>query len=112
MTPEHQKIKEYLQHLHRGRSKIVSAKAMAGALNIAERKIRDIVRDLRRAHRCPIGSSMGRPSGYYWAVSPEELAETIRPLRALSTDMLATLSAMERCFIKLGGQMELLEEPK
>jgi len=109
MTPEQKKCKEYLQCYHIGKENIVSAACLSAALGISERNIRTVVRVLRRDHKCPIGSSMGRPSGYYWAATPEELAETIGPLRALATDVQVTLRAMEWNYVKLGGQMQLLD---
>ena len=107
MTPEHQRCKEYLQ-TRRGKELIASAGHISLLLGIPERRIRTIVRDLRR-DGCPIGSSMGNPSGYWWATRPEELVDTIKSLRALATDMLVTQRAMERCYMTFGGQLELLD---
>ena len=49
---------------------------------LTERRIRRIIQQLILMYRQPIGSSTGRPQGYYWIKSMEEAEHNYRRLRS------------------------------
>lgn len=63
------------------RDSAVSVHELAIAQEISEREVKGIIRNLRTVHLLPIGASRLRGrSGYWWARTPEELMETVRPM--------------------------------
>jgi hypothetical protein len=74
--------------------------AVAEHAGCATRQVQVIIKHLVEEHGCKIGSSTGKPHGYFWIVDPEDLArfegqlkgriiETARHLRAINKNALA-----------------------
>jgi len=62
---------------HRGKDAIISAADLSLKLGLSERNIRTAINNLRNIHKKMIGSSCGKPSGYYLAVASGEVEECI-----------------------------------
>ena len=83
-------------------------KAEAGG-RVSPREVQEIVRRLREQHGCPILSSAGRPPGYWWAATAEELEICIREQRRKAVSTLIVLRALRRHRARLQGQMQMSE---
>ncbi|HEV7700511.1 MAG TPA: hypothetical protein VGO43_09820 [Pyrinomonadaceae bacterium] len=77
-------------------------------LSLSRRGIRTIVRSLRRTHAFPICSRKGKPAGYWWGRSEEELAEFANVFMAQIEDEAQTVAIMLRKnYPRLAGQLRL-----
>lgn len=72
MTESERRVWDLLR-TRRGREEAISLPLLARAVSIPERELQNIVRDLIIKHHKPIGSTSGKPSGYYLCVSEEDL---------------------------------------
>jgi hypothetical protein len=108
-----------LLRARRGRSQAIRARDL-GALvgmgrngesenrrNGGPRAVQEIVRRLREEHGCPILSSAGKPPGYWWAATAEELDICIREQKRKAISTLVVLRALRRHRARLMGQGEL-----
>lgn len=75
---------------------------------IDARKVKAIIRTLRKDHHFPILARRGKPNGYWWCASPEEMEEFIRVFKSQALDELHTLSKIVKTnYPELAGQLRL-----
>lgn len=73
-----------------------------------DRHVKQIVRELRKEHGFPILSRKGKPAGYWWAASTEEMEQFITDWRKQALDELHTLGKMvKQNYPDLAGQLSL-----
>lgn len=82
------------------------------AVDLSDRQIRIIVRKLRREHGFPVLTRKGKPAGYWWGRTADEMSEFVEVWKAQYLDEAQTLSKMLKVnYPRLAGQMKLaLEE--
>lgn len=72
------------------------------------REVKAIVRRLRKEHGFPILSRKGKPAGYWWGVTADEMEEFIWNWRKQALDELHTLSKIvKQNYPELAGQLTL-----
>jgi|CXWL01.1.fsa_nt_gi hypothetical protein len=77
-------------------------------IELTDRKVKETVRGLRRDHGFPICSRKGKPAGYWWANSEEEIAEFVKGWKAQYLDEATTLHKMLKVnYPRLAGQLRL-----
>ncbi|MGD0263558.1 MAG: hypothetical protein ABSD47_01225 [Candidatus Methylomirabilota bacterium] len=96
-----------LLRVRRGRSQAVRVPDLAALVGTSPREIQDVVKRLREQHGCPILSSAGKPPGYWWAATAEELEICIREQRRKAISTLVVLRALRRHRARLAGQREI-----
>jgi len=104
-----------LLRVRRGRAQAIQARDLAALAGIegdcrhraSPRGVQQIIARLREQHGCPILSSAGRPPGYWWAATAEELEQCIREQRRKAISTLIVLRALRRHRSRLAGQAEL-----
>jgi hypothetical protein len=108
-----------LLRVRRGRAQAIRVSDLAAILggrrrcgdlwsgDVSPREVQDIVRRLREQHGCPILSSAGRPPGYWWAATAEELDQCIREQKRKAISTLVVLRALRRHRARLAGQQEI-----
>lgn len=80
-------------------------------ITVSDRQVKSIIRDLRRQHLFPICSRKGKPAGYWWGRTEDEIAEFVEAWRAQYLDEAKTLSLMLKAnYPRLAGQMKLALE--
>ena len=102
-----------LLRIRRGRAQAIQARDLAALAGIegdchhraSPRGVQQVVARLRERHGCPILSSAGRPPGYWWAATVEELEQCIREQRRKAISTLIVLRALRRHRGRLQGQM-------
>ena len=62
---------------------------------LSERKLKEIVQQLRVAHRCPIGARRAEPVGYFWIADAEDHEYALRPYREQVIEMFRVLRALD-----------------
>ena len=75
LSAEEQRVLSVLER-HRGREAAISSPQLAAAAGVSERRLRDLLRHLVLEHQVPLGSSSGRPAGYWLIASDEERVQT------------------------------------
>ena len=68
-----------LSWIGKGRGKAVRSQHLADFLNIPERQVRKVIRELIKTY--PIASTTERPAGYFIAVTREEVNQYAQSLR-------------------------------
>jgi hypothetical protein len=107
-----------LLRARRGRSQAIKVPELAGLLHSGntrprpksktiERNVQEVIRRLREQHGCPILSSAGKPPGYWWAATAEELEQCIREQRRKAISTLVVLRALRRHRAHLAGQQDI-----
>jgi hypothetical protein len=94
----------------RGRERAISMHVISGLTEITTREIQAIVKYLVEERHRPIGSSMGRPFGYFWITSEQERRSVRNHFvrRALSTLQHAKAYDADAIVAPIVGQLELL----
>jgi hypothetical protein len=79
--------------------------------NLSDRKVKEIVQQLRVVHRCPIGARREEPAGYFWIVDAEDLEAGLGPYRAQVIEGWRVLRAIapRAWVLQLHGQLTLDE---
>jgi hypothetical protein len=97
-----------LDLIERGRDKARSVRFIASMTGLNERKVRAVVRLLIDGHGACIGSSVGRPPGYYIITDPDEIERHYKELRHRGISILARAAKLKKISInKVFGQGEL-----
>ncbi len=101
---------QILTLLHGGRSQVVRSTDISRHTGIDRRQVREVIKHLREHHGCAIGSSSGRPAGYYLINDPKELEEFRRAMRRRGISILYMVarvsdSSLEAVFNQ--GRLEL-----
>jgi hypothetical protein len=78
---EDQRALLHVLRWHKGADRAITIAMLDAKLNIDVRGIKDAVRSLVVDFGLPIVGSRRQPYGYYIAITAEEIAEAIRPLR-------------------------------
>jgi len=94
-TPQERMVAGLI-HWRQGAGNAIRAADLADALDIPERQIRNIVRDLRTKHYLPIGSTPSKPAGYFWAVTKEEILEFTERWRVFGLKQLYMVHRLRR----------------
>jgi biotin operon repressor len=90
---------------HQGREKGISAQRLAALLAVPQRRLRKLVSELREEGIAICGTPA---TGYYMAVTPEELQETCSFLEHRALHSLRRLSQMKKVSLPtLLGQLML-----
>lgn len=93
---------------HQGRENGISAKALADKLHVPPRRLRTLISELREEGMAICGHPS---SGYYMAVTPEELQASIAFLEHRAMHSLRMLSRMKKVSLPdLLGQLKLVEK--
>jgi hypothetical protein len=89
--------------------RLVDAQRYTG---LNDRKVKEIVRQLRMMHRVPIGSLRGESHGYFRMVDAEDLEAGLRPLWSQVIEELRVLRAVApRAWVaELRGQLAMEDE--
>lgn len=76
-----------------------------------ERKVKEVVHDLRILHRCAIGARRSEPFGYFWISTPEDQEYALEPYRRQVVQMFRVLRAVDSRarLLELAGQLRLDE---
>lgn len=83
----------------------------AREIDVSERLMKSIIRELRKGHAFPIVSRREKPAGYWWASSAEEMERFIAVFRGQALDELHTLSRIvKENYPALAGQLRLEEQ--
>lgn len=95
----------------------ISIAAIVGVIGaeftpLTDRKVKEIVEQLRLTHHCPIGASRQEPFGYFWIVTAADRETAVRPYRQQILTMWRTLRALDSpaALRELHGQLRLEEE--
>lgn len=85
--------------------------ATVGTERLTERRVKDVVEQLRAAHRCPIGARRGQPEGYFWIVDAADREAAVEPYRRQILAMWRTLRVLDSTasLRELHGQLRLEE---
>lgn len=92
-----------------GRDQAMQIAAIRSRTGMGERNIKAAVEGLIVRHGYKIGSSRGKPAGYFLIETSEELERTCRTLRNQAMSELVRIAALRgrRYALALLGQMEL-----
>ena len=109
-----------LLRARRGRAQAIRARDLGalvglgpgGGRNGGPREVQAIIQRLRGEHGYPILSSAGRPPGYWWAATAEEIEDCIREQRRKAISTLVVLRALRRHRARLAGQLAIGETEK
>lgn len=97
--------------LYHGRASALPIASIARRTGMKEREIKAAVEGLILRHNILVGSSRGKPCGYYLIETAEDLLKTIRPLKNQAIAELRRVYALlgkdQRRLRELLGQMEL-----
>lgn len=104
LDPAEARILRLLQ-ARRGRAQAIRVPDLAALVLIAPREVQDIVKRLREQHGAPILSGAGKPPGYWWAATAEELDGCIREQKRKAINTLIVLRALRRHRARLMGQV-------
>lgn len=88
---------------------IAEITAMTG---MPDRKVKEIVEQLRGTHRCAIGASRQEPAGYFWIRTAADRETAVRPYREQILSMWRTLRALDSpaALRELHGQLRFGSE--
>lgn len=99
-----------LSLLRHGREAAVSSTEIMRRTGLSERKIQQVIRDLRMKHGYPIGAAVEEPFGYYIANKQEELADMARALRSRALKVLAVAARFSKRSLSMEFSQGLLEQ--
>lgn len=85
-----------LRLIQPGRANAISKDTIAAATGIHWRQVQEIIEHLIHEHDCNIGSSSGRPFGYYIITDPEEIDEVYNSLRRRGIKILCRAAKLKR----------------
>jgi hypothetical protein len=89
---------------------IVHVELALDGLRVDDRQVKNVIRSLRKNHAFPILSRKGKPSGYWWCDSVDEMQNYIEQWKAQPLDELHTLSVIvKQNYPALAGQLKLEE---
>ena len=76
--------------------------------DVSERMVKSVIRELRKGHAFPIISRRGKPAGYWWVSSQEEMEQFIASFRGQALDEFHTLGRIvKENYPALAGQLRL-----
>ena len=105
------KERELLQILryHKGVANARKLGDLAAKLNVGDRSIKQLAKDLLEGYGVPIGARRQPPYGYYICVTPEDYAAARRPYHHEVLSLLRRLKALtpDQRLLELYGQLEL-----
>ncbi len=92
----------------RGKALAIPVRALAEAVRISERELRNRVKHLVEYHDVLIGSSTQQPYGYYIMEDPEEMEAAVRQLQHRLISLAVRISKLRKISIEdVFGQMRL-----
>jgi hypothetical protein len=74
---------------------------------LTERQVKAACKELIEEHDIPVVGSRVEPMGYYLALTPEEIQAAVRPLKAQICSEQRRVSALEKYYQVLAGQMSM-----
>lgn len=85
---------------------------LSGVDGLSERKVKDVVEQLRTMHRMPIGASRQEPAGYFRIMDAADREAAVRPYREQIISMWRTLRVLDsqEKLRELHGQLRLGDE--
>jgi hypothetical protein len=90
------------------RRAVKAAPAPPLGFEISARMVKSVIRELRKGHAFPIISSRGKPAGYWWVSSQQEMETFIALFRSQALDELHTLGRIvKENYPALAGQLRL-----
>ena len=80
--------------------------------SLSDRKVKEIVEQLRVTHRCAIGASRQTPFGYFWVRTADDREAAVKPYREQILSMWRTLRVLDsqEKLRELYGQLRLDQE--
>jgi predicted ArsR family transcriptional regulator len=99
MDSESQQVLGLIRVRH-GRQQAITVDSIAESAGIPSRTVRDIVKHLIENHHIMIGSSLGRPAGYFMIATKEEAEQNERTLRKLGISILVHAAVLKRLSVK------------
>jgi hypothetical protein len=97
----------YAIRCHLGRESAITIARLSNLLGIKERRLREMVHDLRR-EGTQIGLTTRAPYGYYWISDGAELNETLSYFEKLGRENFGTAAALRNNFqAEFKGQLRL-----
>ena len=103
-------LREYLRHWCRGRARAMQVSALARALDLPERLIRDLAAQIAQEEGV-VGSAVGRPAGLFWIVGLAEAQEAEAQLMSRIREMSRRAAALRRRWPQLEQQPLPFEVP-
>ncbi len=92
----------------RGKELAIPVRALAEAVRISERELRDRVKHLVEYHGVLIGSSTQQPYGYYIMEDPEEVDAAVRQLQHRLISLAVRISKLRKISLEeVWGQMRI-----
>lgn len=107
LSPEECAVLSCLGH---GRQAAVSSTEIERRTGLSERKIQQVIRNLRMKHGQPIGAAVDEPFGYYIADKQEELADMARALRKRALKVLAVAARFSKRSLRMEFDQGILEQ--
>jgi len=89
-----------LRLIQPGRANAISKDSIAAATGIHWRTVQEIIEHLIHVHDCNIGSSSGRPFGYYLITDPEEIEEVYNSLRRRGIKILCRAAKLKKISVE------------
>ncbi len=96
---------------HAGRANPISIAEIRHRTGLSERKVKDVVEQLRVTHRVPIGARREEPAGYFRIVDAEDREAAVGPYRSQILQMFRVLRVLDEPgrVRELLGQLRLEE---
>ena len=107
LSPEECAVLSCLGH---GRGAACSSTEIERRTGLSERKIQQVIRNLRMKHGQPIGAAVDEPFGYYIANKQEELADMARALRKRALKVLAVAARFSKRSLRMEFDQGILEQ--
>jgi hypothetical protein len=94
---------------HQGRHNAISIEQLTELTKLGARGVKEVVEQLRLAHRCRIGANRQEPYGYFWIVDAADHAAAVAAYRAQILSMWRTLQVLDddTSLRELLGQLKL-----
>jgi len=112
-TDDEKAIWELLQ-THLGHESAIQIDALCARTGLSERQVKGAVSYLILRHKFRIGSCRNKKigAGYFVIRTPEEIEQTVRPLRAQALTMLRRIAILEgkparKVYREMLGQLEI-----
>ena len=110
---EREKAFMHVLSQHKGRERAISVPEMAKAVGVDEREAQNIKRHLVESHGVCIGSSCGRPPGWYQPLTQQEVNATVRQYRHRLISLARLIAKTEQSTpAEILGQLKLQLEGK
>jgi len=105
LTVEEHKVLEVLKR-RKGKKNAIGKRRLSEILEMDERVVRKVIKELIEKHGVPIGSDYSH--GYYIVSEPEEVEETYNTLKSHALSILKRAATLKRTSLKrLLGQLEV-----